>query len=267
MLNQKIEIDCLTGQKINPSDWEYNPNSDSFKYYCSPVGIVRISASAYIDLSSEIHKENRLKLAGICRHAYEKKLTPPLISTYSLDEIFRESDIPKSFSEKKIKLIEHLVFKGGKEYKENDLITNLDFPLVYSDVDEFKRIIKSLKEDGFININAITKDGYHGVLPTKKGIKHIENPPIDEIDFSKCLSEIERQKIISLIISANHKKALSLIEEIFIEKNQKIELRVTQGLKMRFNKIQERSLKGTITQEEANVRTAEIFDQLLRVLN
>ncbi len=267
MVNQRIEIDCLTNHRINPEDIILNPEKDFFEYYCKPVGVVKISASAYVELSSEIHKEDRLKLAGICRYAYERKEAPPFILITSLDNIFQKNDIPKNFGEKRVKLLEYLIFKGGNEYKEVDLVTEYDFPLVYGDSDEFRRVVISLIDDDFIHVKAPNKDGFHRSIIKKEGVKFVEDSQLRGMKLKELFLDNEIAEIISMITSAEYEKALSLMEEILAKRGNKVGLRILQGLTMQYNNSKNNRLRGVISQEERDVRITRIFFNLIDQLN
>lgn len=262
--NQTIEIDCLTGYVIVPGTGDYNPNFDGYDYYSKPVGRVKISGSAYVDIQG-LDSLKKLNLAGICRNCFETGQEPPFILNGTIETILNTYDIPESFEEKKVKILEYLISKGGKEYKSCELKFDMDFPLIYGNLEEFQRVIRSLKSEGHITGDPST-EGWHNVLPTESGIRLVEEPTPEEVNLSKILSEVERDKIKTLVASAKIKEGLSELENILSEKGKTREVHVIVLLKMELKMVENSAIEGTVTSEESRSGFSKIAKKVLLLM-
>lgn len=256
--------DCLTGFEINSGTCRYYPEWDGLEYISKPVGLVRIDASSFISIQDE--KEDRMILSGICRASFENKQEPPVIISSCVRQIFEKFDhlIPKTFEDKKRKILEYLILNGGKEYHETNIYFETDFPLVFGDKDELYRVMRSLIDDNFITVKAPNKSGYFRTLPTKEGIKFAEDVGSKTVGFLYLLTE--KETIYSLVGSGEVKQLLQFIKNITKSLGTQNEIKTVTLLEAGFNAFQNEKIKGFLTREEERVATMKLFDKIMSLI-
>ena len=138
---------AIIGYPLNPG--ELKPVvSTTIEYETQYVGKVKITVSAYQELLTG--EFERYIIAGICKHRTLNGLEPILIDSKFIHSEFKELNPPFEFDEKCFELIKILYKLYGKENKEFEINTTKDFPLGYSDSEEFSRIIDQLETDYYI---------------------------------------------------------------------------------------------------------------------
>ncbi|HRH77138.1 MAG TPA: hypothetical protein PK129_07300, partial [Cellvibrionaceae bacterium] len=174
--------------------------------------------------------------------------------------------IPKNFEQKRIKILEFLILKGGKEHREVDIKFETDFTLVYGDKDELSRVMSSLQKEDLVEVMASSKDGYGRVLPTKDGIKCAENVPDEISGLSNLFLEEEKAVIFSFIEHDEVKKAIEFIQSLVNTKGIARQRILVSLLFREFNTIQDNRIKGTINQEDEMVKMTKLSEKILLAL-
>jgi hypothetical protein len=177
----------LTGYQLSGNWSQLETTAPVFSYLFPPIGKATIALSTIYALRNE-QKYSLPDVAGICRNCFENKEEPPLISTEFLSTGIKNVSFPKTFKEKASHLIQYMAKRGGDDYALFNFSSTIDYPLVYADgQEEFKRILKYLKEEYLINIeNELRVSGdrvqYKNVTLTKSGIqeaqKHLPQMPL-----------------------------------------------------------------------------------------
>lgn len=141
--------DCLMGREIKPKD--IKPLlSTTLEYFEQTVGNIKVTLSAYSELMNGDYE--KYIIAGITRNAYENKEEPLLIDSQFIREGYKVLNPPIDFKEKAYHLLKFLYEHGGRENKKFELNSSKDFPIAYSEQDEFVRLIEHLKKQSWIRI-------------------------------------------------------------------------------------------------------------------
>ena len=188
------------------------------EYVFHPVGRVKIAHPTYVSFLND--PKPRPLLAGICRNRFEKNEAPILINQDFLENGIKSHVYPKEFMEKVHHLLTVLYNKGGKNYKNFDLHSSLDFPLCYCDNDEeFERIIEYLHaEKKFITYwGKPDPSGRYYIKLTELGIKEAEKglPQVPLIGLVNQIISTGNSEIDSTI---NHAKELFHFQPPSMEK-------------------------------------------------
>lgn len=141
--------DCLIGRDIKSGDLK-PLTSMTLEYYEQTVGNVKVTIPAYNELMTGDFE--RFIIAGITRNAFEDKIDPPLIDSQFIREGFKSLNPPIDFKHKANHLLKYLYLHGGRENIKFELNSSRDFPLAYTEPDEFTRIVQYLEKQNWINI-------------------------------------------------------------------------------------------------------------------
>lgn len=148
--------------------------NSTIEYETEFVGQVRITVPAYQQLL--LGDYDIPAIAGICKNRTLQNETPILIDSNFLNESYKKISFPADFDEKCYHLLKVLYQMGGNVNKAFELNSTKDFPLAYSDPEEFCRIVDQLETEYKISINKthnLASGGgrkiYTGVKLTRSG--------------------------------------------------------------------------------------------------
>jgi hypothetical protein len=146
-------------------------------YYETP----RTGPVAFTDLAlmqaGQLSPVQKQILAGICRNRYLQNKEPVMIRLALLNQL-NDQDIPYGFEERARHFLQFLMDNGGKEYRSHNLNSANDSAITYSSPDEFERIIRFLKGEGWLAFDSSTCTAqgsvYQGLNITKNGMFEIK---------------------------------------------------------------------------------------------
>lgn len=135
---------ALIGYDLKPN--ELKPMAGPvLEYETQFVGKVKITIPAYKEMLEGDFE--RYIIAGICKHRTLNNEDPVLIDSAFIREGYKKLNPPKEFDEKCFELNKVLYQLYGKENREFELNTTMNFPLGYSDPEEFTRLVDQLESD------------------------------------------------------------------------------------------------------------------------
>lgn len=165
--------DCILGYPLTPDEFSL-VDSGTITYFVKSLGNIRVTMPAYTELLNvlKLGTENdsysdafpRFQLAGIARNAYERQQEPPLFDSLFIREGYKQEKVPATFKEKSNHLLMHLYSQGGNENQKFELNSTRDFPLTYTDTNEFERIVEGLVKAGHIRYSKRHQTGRVGLL-------------------------------------------------------------------------------------------------------
>ena len=168
-----MSICPLTGKTVDM----FQPGSKMEFHYETPLTGEVIFSDLALRAANQLNVEEKQILAGICRNRSLRGEGPTMIDLAFLSKL-KEQEIPYGFEERARHFLQYLYDNGGKEYKEHNLNSKDDSLITYSSPEEFNRIIKYLKSEGWLDYGketpTFTCTFYHGVYLTKNGIGEIE---------------------------------------------------------------------------------------------
>jgi len=174
----EIKQDCLIGREILTENLK-PMTSQTIEYYEPTVGNVKVTLAAYNELMNGDFE--RYIFAGMTRLAYENQSEPPLIDSTFIREGYKALNLPTDFKVKAYRFLEYLFNHGGRENKEFELNASRDFPLAYSDPEEFIRVVEYLEKQNWIDIRKTHRMGrmasmklFMGVTITTWGHEEVE---------------------------------------------------------------------------------------------
>jgi hypothetical protein len=151
----------------------------AIEYETEFVGKVKISMPAYSELLNGDF--NRYLIAGICKHRTLENKEPVLIDSNFIREGYKALNPPTDFEEKAYQFLKYIYSYGGRENHEFEFNSTRDFPLAYSDQQEFDRIMDYLEIEYFISVRKKHRLGgqtpkyvYMGVKLTRQGKEEAE---------------------------------------------------------------------------------------------
>lgn len=263
-MNSNSYTCCLTGSPI--TKWRESSNPEFVEYEAKSVGKVLMSVSAFTS-SFERAKE----LAGCCRECFEKGLPAIPIFELNVDGVFNSFkkqgiEPPQNFKEKRIKILEHLIRKGGEEFRETDIDPNTDCTLIYGDEPELRRVMKSLMTENLIIVKALNKDDYGRVLPTPEGIRFVKEPPTESINLSLIFSHEEKTRLFTLIGEGKLSEATDLITSILLERGKLREYSSVLRLRGNYKSAQKSLNNGAIEHKELRLEGNRLTESILKML-
>lgn len=127
--------------------------------------------------AGQLTNEEKQILIGICKNRSLNGEHPITITSAFLKQL-NNQEIPYAFEERAKHLLQYLYDNGGKQYQGHNMDSYNDSSITYSSSDEFERIIKYLKSEGWIDVDKETMAqqsvSYIGLRITKTGISEIE---------------------------------------------------------------------------------------------
>lgn len=260
------EIDCLVEGNIRPNNIKYCPNFDGFEYFSKPTGYVRITSHCFIDIKSDKFVKERMYLAGICRDYYERKeYPPPTIANNTIEQIISEHNIPESAHDKKKRLVGYIKSIEESGIEDIQLFFSSDYPLIYSEKNDFKRIMRELHDEELVKYE-LSKEGYNGIYLTSQGRNYLNQVRSNEIRLSRVLPVEEIVSIRNSIRKADIEKALTQLVEILEGDRFRAEYEQIEQIYFEYNLCRNEFRQNQITQEERNVGLSKIRKKILDIL-
>lgn len=173
------------------------------EYIGDKAGHVKITQQAAL-IIKEISFPREI-IAGICRHRTMKNQEPILIDIEFLSKGYKLLNPPESFEQKREGFLELFFNAYGKDNSGIKLNSTTDAPMAYSNSNQFIQIIRSLKDDGFINYSNDRKISsehieFSNVIITSKGRTLFEKSKLLETENFVGANNINIQTMSNSVI-------------------------------------------------------------------
>ncbi|MGA2297667.1 MAG: hypothetical protein ABSG15_08990 [FCB group bacterium] len=193
----EITTDCFTGWEIKQNDLKVIDSATIEYTDSSSYGKIKITYEAY----DEIKKGNydiKFSLLGIARNCFDNHEEPPVFNLDFINEGIKSYNLPKSFNEKVFHCLKYLYEHGGKENYKFNFNSTMDFPVTYSDSDEFIRVVEYIEKMGWIEIK---KTHPMSAFGREKIFMDVELTPDGLLEVEKSLPQIPLIGLVSQEIS------------------------------------------------------------------
>lgn len=216
-----IEKCAIIGYPLKPE--EIKPILGTIiEYETEIVGKVKITLPAYQELLNG--EFDRYLIAGICKNRTIQNQEPVLIDGEFIRTGYKKYNPPIEFEEKCYHFLKTLYLNGGRENKSFDFNSTRDFPLAYSDSEEFTRIIDQLESDYSITITTTRAVGrgqaikvYFGVKMTNSG-KEEAKKALPKMPLFGLVNQTLFTGDEEIDLKINHARELFFTEPLSIDK-------------------------------------------------
>jgi hypothetical protein len=168
-----METCPITGLSVTV---QMDQHGTTFFYETPNTGRIAFTDMAFRQ-ASQLTSLQKMILQGICRNRQLLGQEPQVFNAAFLNQL-ENQPVPYAFEEKARHFLQYLYDNGGKTYKEHHLTSSNAAPIVYASAEEFDRIMRYVREEGWVACGSITPTqqgtAYQSVHLTKSGIQEIE---------------------------------------------------------------------------------------------
>ena len=193
----------------------------AIEYETEFVGKVKIGIPTYSELLNGDFE--RYLIAGICKHRTLDNKEPVLIDSSFIREGYKTLNPPIDFEEKAYQFLKYIYSYGGRENREFEFNSTRDYPLAYSNQEEFDRIMDHLESEYFITVRKKHRLGgqnsrylYIGVKLTSQGKTEAEKA-IPKMPLFGLISQEISTGNIEIDERINHARKLFFDEPVTID--------------------------------------------------